>query len=584
MRTRIRLMFLAVLLGTMVAGTAAPGGLAGPRTAQAATTIELCGTVAIYVKPTNLLPGAITVGVVPFVIKAGTSVPASVKVGANVCVRLTLDTSGRITNLVALDATATTTVRICGDISAYVKATSTTAGSLKIAGHTYPIATGTTLPAVIKAGADVCATLTLNVFGQIKDGTAVANTTATLEVCGKVTAYAAASATTDGTLTVAGTNEVHRRGDRRGSQRQGRRVCPAPTRDRRLRADQQGHRPEGRCQPGRGLRFVLDAASDRDPQAHAQAHPADAQAHPDPQAHAHPTPKPTPTPTGSALPTATAPGSSHKPDGPDGGVDGNEGGCGPAGDVHGAAGGFSGLVELERWQHGGRAQPARDRGHRAGEPGDRHRGRPLPVLPVRPSGPGIRRTSTSRPTRVCHDRCIRTVPAGPRLMLGRTLSLPLAPHLPRGAGWEVAVEGDLPATTDPRRVMRWAMVGLIGRGHPRRPAHGDAPPRAGDHLRRRGRPVRRVRDGRPGRLPRAMASPRRRVAAHPGGRVRRVRGVAQLPDRGRRFAIFRDVRAAAGASSAGTCPVVRRPSRSDWSSRPSCGEHSRSTAPDRSTT
>lgn len=204
MAGRIRTLLLAVVIAGLGLATIAPGGMADPAPARAATSLELCGKVAVYVKASALLPGAVTIGAVPFVIKAGTSISSAVKLGANVCVRLTLDGSGSITDLVALDASATTTVKLCGEVTAYVKATATEAGSVKIAGRTFEIAQGASLPAAVKVGADVCATLTLNVFGQVKDGDVMANATSTVKLCADVTAYAKASASAAGALKLGG--------------------------------------------------------------------------------------------------------------------------------------------------------------------------------------------------------------------------------------------------------------------------------------------------------------------------------------------------------------------------------------------
>ena len=205
---RLRILFLAVLLATVGLSTAAPGGVAAPQSAQAAGTLEICGKVTAYVKASALLPGAVTIGVVPFVIKAGTTVSSAVAVGANVCLRLTLNLAGQITEVVALDAGATTTLKLCAEVTAYTKATASETGLLRIGGHTLTIAQGISLPAAVKVGADVCATLTLNVFGQVKDGDVVANATATVKICGDVTAYARATATAAGSIKVGGRSFV----------------------------------------------------------------------------------------------------------------------------------------------------------------------------------------------------------------------------------------------------------------------------------------------------------------------------------------------------------------------------------------
>jgi hypothetical protein len=58
------------------------------------------------------------------------------------------------------------------------------------------------MPASVHVGADLCLTLTLNAFGQVSGCGAIVNVTTTVDVCGQVTVYAAATATNDGHLTV----------------------------------------------------------------------------------------------------------------------------------------------------------------------------------------------------------------------------------------------------------------------------------------------------------------------------------------------------------------------------------------------
>ena len=109
-----------------------------------------------------------------------------------------------ITQLVVVGADATTTLQLCGKVTAFVAATSSSHGSMTLAGQHFVIAKGTVLPTAVKVGADLCATLQLNLFAQVKGATATANVNTVLEVCGQVTAYAAAGATTAGSITVAG--------------------------------------------------------------------------------------------------------------------------------------------------------------------------------------------------------------------------------------------------------------------------------------------------------------------------------------------------------------------------------------------
>ena len=204
MRRSLRVLTLTILLAIMALRAASPGGVANPGAALGATTVKVCGEVSLYVQPTALLAGALTVGGVAYVVAAGTVVPASVDVGADVCLEMKVNASGNVTEIVAVDANITATVKICGKVTAYGEASLTKTGNLTIGGRTFVLALGADLPASFDVGADLCATLELNAFGQVSDGSATANITAILTVCGQVTAYTAATASGNGSLTIGG--------------------------------------------------------------------------------------------------------------------------------------------------------------------------------------------------------------------------------------------------------------------------------------------------------------------------------------------------------------------------------------------
>ena len=194
-----KLLALALIASVL----SAAGPLAAPPPANAAVDLRLCGTVGVYVAPTKLLPGAVTISGVPLVILPGTPVPASLKVGANICIAVDLN---RLNQIVDIDvvANATATVRACGVVTALVKATASAAGSVTVGGRTFVLAAGSKLPATVAVGADLCLELTLNGFAQVNDARVLANVVTALSVCGYVAAYAAAGVTTNGSLTIAG--------------------------------------------------------------------------------------------------------------------------------------------------------------------------------------------------------------------------------------------------------------------------------------------------------------------------------------------------------------------------------------------
>lgn len=187
-----------LLVAVLVAGFASAGPAASP---ARAASLQVCGEVSVYVKATALLSGALTIGPSAFVISAGTTLPAEVQAGANLCLDLQLNLSGEITGA-RVSANATATLDICGQVSAYVAATATATGSLTIHGRSLVVAAGAKLPSQVLVGADLCLHLTLNGFGQVTGATAQANVTSTLDVCGQVTTYVAAAATANGRLAI----------------------------------------------------------------------------------------------------------------------------------------------------------------------------------------------------------------------------------------------------------------------------------------------------------------------------------------------------------------------------------------------
>jgi hypothetical protein len=170
-------------------------------TANAHVDVRVCGRINAYAAATATATGLLKVGETTFTIGLGAKLPASVTVGANLCLALKLDGFGRVSDgTVTVNATAA--VKICGQVTAFSTASASSTGSLGIAGRTLVVAIGASLPASVHAGADLCLDLVLNGFGQVSGGTAVLDVTTTLDVCGQVTAYVAATANADGSLAV----------------------------------------------------------------------------------------------------------------------------------------------------------------------------------------------------------------------------------------------------------------------------------------------------------------------------------------------------------------------------------------------
>jgi hypothetical protein len=191
------------LLSTTVLVLSVAGAFGLPAPARAAVDLRVCGKVTAYVPATALTAGVLTVGGVPLVIAAGADLSSKVKVGANLCLALDLDLSGKITDAV-VRANLTSTLTLCGVVTTYARAGADTTGVLTVGGRKLTLAAGSSLPAAVKAGADLCLNLKLNGFGQVQGGTATVNATSTLRICGTITAYARATSTSAGSITVAG--------------------------------------------------------------------------------------------------------------------------------------------------------------------------------------------------------------------------------------------------------------------------------------------------------------------------------------------------------------------------------------------
>jgi hypothetical protein len=178
-------------------------------TANATTSLELCGVVSAYTVATASAPGSITIGESTIPIAAGTALDGAgiVHAGADLCLHGTVNGFGQLTAPSSVSANATTTIHVCGVVSAFTSATTSSAGSITVGGQTIPIAAGTPIDGsgLITLGTDLCLSGTLNGVGQLTAPSSVsANATTTIQVCGVVSAYTAATASSAGSITVGG--------------------------------------------------------------------------------------------------------------------------------------------------------------------------------------------------------------------------------------------------------------------------------------------------------------------------------------------------------------------------------------------
>ena len=141
---------------------------------QVSATIQVCGVVTVFIPATAVTVGAITIGGVPYVIAAGTTIEgqANIEVGIDMCLTATLSVTGQIVPPSSIVVNVEATVDICGVINAYVAATSTATGHITIGGATYAIAIGAEIEndALIVVGIELCLHATVNAIGQITVG------------------------------------------------------------------------------------------------------------------------------------------------------------------------------------------------------------------------------------------------------------------------------------------------------------------------------------------------------------------------------------------------------------------------------
>src|SRR5947209_2941372 len=141
---------------------------------------------------------------------AGTGTPvttATTPTGTGTAtVGITTTPTGTGTATVGTPVPTRTLFTICGPVTAYTAASSTT-GSITIGGLTFAIASGATFTGpTITRGNTYCLQFFLTSSGQIASAlvTVSTATTATLNVCGTVTTFTAATSTATGTVVIAG--------------------------------------------------------------------------------------------------------------------------------------------------------------------------------------------------------------------------------------------------------------------------------------------------------------------------------------------------------------------------------------------
>jgi hypothetical protein len=179
----------------------------GRAAANVQSAVSVCGTIEAYVAATSTADGTLKIAGRTFTIASGTSIANAslIQAGVELCLDATLNGAGQIVAPASVTAAATSTVTLCGRVDAYVAATASSAGSITIGGRTLAIASGTNIAgaASIVAGAHICLQATLDVSGRAIHPTSVA-ANARVRICGHVSVYTAATANSNGTITIDG--------------------------------------------------------------------------------------------------------------------------------------------------------------------------------------------------------------------------------------------------------------------------------------------------------------------------------------------------------------------------------------------
>jgi len=112
--------------------------VAAAANAQSAN-VSVCGTVTAYAAP-GLLPGLIVIGGQSIPIAVGANINGSglITVGSNLCLSGSLNALAQLQSG-TVTVNASTSVSVCGVVSAYTAATASLPGSITIGGQTFPM-------------------------------------------------------------------------------------------------------------------------------------------------------------------------------------------------------------------------------------------------------------------------------------------------------------------------------------------------------------------------------------------------------------------------------------------------------------
>lgn len=209
---------LLLILCTAGAGIIVPAaaGVSAVHAQTISNSVTVCGAAGTYTAPTASAAGSLIVGGVTYPIATGQTVSGAslATSGANICVIGTFNTSNQLTSVTITantGASTPTSILICGPVTNYTAATSSAAGSIMVNGVKIPIASGTTIGgATVANGLNVCIKGAIG-SGGLSTASATSNsppvgtpTGVTVNVCGPLSAYTAATGTAGGTLVIGG--------------------------------------------------------------------------------------------------------------------------------------------------------------------------------------------------------------------------------------------------------------------------------------------------------------------------------------------------------------------------------------------
>ncbi len=183
------------------------GGTAVPTVVLVTSPVAICGSVTAFTAAGATTAGSITFGTTTYPILPGVTLVGqnAISTGVNVCLSGLANAGGSLLSGV-ITVASTTTIVVCGPVTAYTPATASAPGSLTIGGIVFPTAVGATFTGTtVAAGANLCITAQLNGLGNLVSGNAVVNTSGAVSLTGPFTTYIPATSTVAGSVTF-GTN------------------------------------------------------------------------------------------------------------------------------------------------------------------------------------------------------------------------------------------------------------------------------------------------------------------------------------------------------------------------------------------